>query len=227
MPSSESSSPSAPTKVLIVDDHTMFAEGIALLLAKAPDLSVVGIAATTAEAKRLVAERKPEVVTMDFRLPDGDGVETTVEILKARPKTRVLMLSGETSASLFARAVEAGCSGFISKSQSSHEIVAGVRAASRGESIVPTSVLTSLLTHLSSPQASTMHQITAREIEVLKSLSSGISTEGIAENLFLSVHTVRNHIRNILSKLGAHSKLEAVAIATREGIITLDDRKSA
>ena len=215
---------SSPTKIVIVDDHLMVAEGVGRLINAEPDLQTVGIASSATEGILLAVESEAVVVLMDFHLPDDDGIAATTEILRQRPGTLVIMFSAEENEALLARAVEAGCVGFIKKTHSAAEILSMIRAAIRGESIVSTAMLTSLLNHLTSARVSPAHGITTRELEVLKLLARGVATETISTSLFLSTHTVRNHVRNILAKLGAHSKLEAVAIATREGIITLDDR---
>jgi DNA-binding NarL/FixJ family response regulator len=217
---------SSPTKIIIVDDHLMVAEGIARLINAEPDLHTVGIASSATQGIDLAVQSEAHVVLMDFHLPDGDGIAATAEILRQRPGTLVIMFSSDEDEELLARAVEAGCVGFIQKTHSSAEILSMIRAAIRGESIVSTTMLTSLLNHLTSPRVSPAHGITTRELEVLNLLARGVATEAISTSLILSTHTVRNHIRNILAKLGAHSKLEAVAIATREGIVTLDDRKT-
>lgn len=209
------------TRIVIVDDHLMVAEGVGRLVSAESDLLVVGIASSAVDGVRLAVDTQADVVLMDFHLPDGDGISATSEILRQRPETLIIMFSSEENEVLLARAVEAGCVGFIRKTHSSGEILSMIRAASRGESIVSTAMLTSLLNHLTSARVPPAHGLTPRELEVLQLLASGVSTNTVASSLFLSTHTVRNHIRNILAKLGAHSKLEAVAIATREGIISL------
>jgi DNA-binding NarL/FixJ family response regulator len=214
-----------PTRIVIVDDHVMVAEGVRRLINSKIDLRTVGIASSAAEGVRLAVETEADVVLMDFYLPDGDGITATAEILQQRPETLVIMFSSEENEVLLARAVEAGCVGFIRKTQSSTEILSMIRAVSRGESIVSTAMLSALLNHLTSPRVPPAHGLTTRELEVLGLLARGVTTESISTSLFLSTHTVRNHIRNILAKLGAHSKLAAVAIATREGIVSLDDRR--
>jgi len=212
-------------RVGIVDDHAMVAEGLGVLLREQRDLEIVGIAATVAEAIELVDRRHPHVLLLDYRLPDGDGATAATEILRRWPSTKVVMLSAAGGDELLARSIEAGCSGFLPKDRSGQEVVSAVRAAYRGESLIPTAVLVGLLDRLRRAPQGKAGDLTHREFEVLRLLAKGMSTEGISSLLFLSEHTVRNHVRNILAKLGAHSKLEAVAVAARDGIITLEDRK--
>ncbi len=208
--------------VAIVDDHAMLVEGLSTLLDAEPDLEVVGTAGTVADALELVGAHRPNVVVMDFNLPDGDGASATAEILRRWPETKVVMFSAAGSEDLFARAVEAGCSGFVPKDQSSRQIASAIRAAHRGESVMPTDVLAALLSRLRRPAPIDRSGLTARELEVLGLLAQGMSTEQIRAELFLSENTVRNHIQRVLSKLGAHSKLEAVAAAVRDGIVSID-----
>jgi DNA-binding NarL/FixJ family response regulator len=210
-------------RVAVVDDHAMVAEGLSSLLAEEPDLEVVGTAPSVAEAMDLIEQSRPDVVLIDYRLPDGDGASAAAEILRRWPATRVILLSASGGEELLARALEAGCSGFLAKDRSGEEVAAAVRAAYRGESLIPTEALTGLLDRLRRPSGRPGGELSARELEVLRLLARGTSTEAISEQLFLSEHTVRNHVRNILSKLGAHSKLEAVSIAARDGIVSLDE----
>jgi DNA-binding NarL/FixJ family response regulator len=202
-------------RVGIVDDHAMVAEGLGILLREQHDLEIVGIAATVAEAIELVERRHPHVLLLDYRLPDCDG---------PTPSTKIVMLSAVGGDELLARSIEAGCSGFLPKDRSGRDVVSAVRAAYRGESLIPTLVLSGLLDRLRRTPQRKAGDLSLREFEVLCLVAKGMSTDGISSLLLLSEHTVRNHVRNILAKLGAHSKLEAVAVAARDGIISLEDR---
>lgn len=223
VPSASAGEASAPIRVVVVDDHAMVAEGLSVLLDEEPDLEIVGTAASVAETMDLVERSHPDVVLIDYRLPDGDGATATAEIVTRWPSTKVVMLSAAGGGELLARALEAGCAGFLAKERCGQEVAAAVRAAQRGESLIPTAALTGLLERLRRSGQGGGNELSARELEVLRLLATGKSTEAISDRLFLSGHTVRNHVRNILSKLGAHSKLEAVAIAARDGLVSLDD----
>lgn len=205
-------------RIVIVDDHVMFAEGAARLLEREDDLDVVGIAATVAAARELVAETAPDVAIVDFRLPDGDGATLTREILKVSPSTHVLILTGSPDDRLLVAAVEAGCSGFLTKDRASEELVAAVRLAGMGETFIPIHMLSALMPQFGGKRTGLGADLTTRERQILNHLRSGTSTAAIAASEFLSVNTVRNHVQNILMKFNAHSKLEAVAIASREGL---------
>jgi DNA-binding NarL/FixJ family response regulator len=211
------------TRVAVVDDHAMLAEGLAAGMAAEPDLTYVGCASTIAAAITLVEKEAPDVILMDYRLPDGDGVEATRELLKRWPHLKVVMLSGAGGPELVSRSIEAGCAGLIAKDRSARDVFSAVRAAARGESVLRTEDLALLLGRGKSSSGDNAAALTARELEVLKMLAKGLSTEAIAVELFVSIYTVRNHVGNILAKLGAHSKLEAVAAAARDGIISLTD----
>jgi DNA-binding NarL/FixJ family response regulator len=204
----------AAIRVAIVDDHLIVAEGLARIVAAEPDLECVGIASTLAEAGPLVERTSPDVVLMDFHLPDGDGSQGTRDVLALRPSTKVMMLSGAHGDDLAARAIEAGCSGFLKKTRSASDIVTAIRAVARGE-------LVGAIERLRS--GAVAEGLTARERDVLRHLARGQSNEDIAKDLFVSLHTIRNHVQNILTKLNAHSRLSAVAIATRRGILGLNE----
>jgi two-component system, NarL family, nitrate/nitrite response regulator NarL len=209
------------TRVAVVEDHSMVAEGFARIIAAEEDLEFVGAASTLADAMELVENTSPEVVLMDYHLPDGDGDQATRDVLARFPNTKILMLSGSDSDDLVGRAMEAGCSGFLEKTRPAIDIVTSIRAVIRGELVLRANDLAGLIERIR--DGSTGDALTARELEVLRHLAKGESSGNIAAELFVSVHTVRNHVQNILMKLNAHSKLAAVATATRLGILGLDD----
>lgn len=206
-------------KVLVVDDHKMVADGLAEILQRESDFEVIPPAGTVAEATASTRQHLPDVVLMDFRLPDGDGIEATGIIKSERPQTKVVMLTASTDDSVLVSAIEAGCSGFITKDRASQDVVTAVRAAHAGEALISPDMLARVLPKLRRDRRGIGTNLTARELEVLQLLAEGISGSSIAERLFISPKTARNHIQNILMKLNAHSRLEAVATATREGII--------
>ncbi|HVA69984.1 MAG TPA: response regulator transcription factor [Acidimicrobiales bacterium] len=215
------SSATTPTSVAVVDDHIMVAEMLALTISKESDLQLVGVAGNIADALVLVNREHPNVVLMDYRLPDGDGLDAVKKILGKYPETYIVMLTGSGSPDLLARSIEAGCVGLLSKDRPIDDVLSAVRSAARGELVIRSDEFSNLLGQLRKTPEQKTHLLTARELEVLQKLGRGNSTETIAEDLFISVNTVRNHVANILSKLGVHSKLEAVAIAAREKLIDL------
>jgi DNA-binding NarL/FixJ family response regulator len=206
-------------KVVIVDDHEMVAEGIGAVLCAQDDIEVVGIAGTVADSVDLVERLMPDVVIMDFQLPDGDGGDATRAILQRTPSVAVLMLTGSGEGNALAKAIESGCAGFLLKGLGVRDLDSAVRAVSRGEIVIHGGLLREALPSLRGPRAAPEHDLTPKELEILALLAGGATTDGLASELFVSRHTVRNHVARILAKLGAHSRLEAVALATREGII--------
>jgi DNA-binding NarL/FixJ family response regulator len=207
--------------VVVVDDHSMVAEGIAGLIRAEPDLEVVGSAASVAECLAVVERTRPNVVLMDFHLPDGNGAEATKAIKERWPDVSVIMLTGSGADEALAKAIEAGCAGFLVKELRGPMLASAIRAVNRGELVIHAGAMRGALPNLQRATAPP-HDLTRRELDVLSLLSQGASTQSVAAELYLSHNTVRNHVRNILSKLGGHSKLEAVAIALRERIINPD-----
>jgi DNA-binding NarL/FixJ family response regulator len=131
------------------------------------------------------------------------------------------MLSGDSSHDLMVRAIEAGCVGMLAKDRPMDELLGAIRSASKGELVFRADEMNKLLTYFRKSPSNDADGLTTRELEVLQLLAEGVSTDGIAEKLFISINTVRNHVSKILMKLGAHSKLEAVAIAARDKLVTL------
>jgi len=206
-------------RVLIVDDHEVLASSLAQVLDHEPDLTVVGSAGTLERARALLATEAPDVVLLDHRLPDGDGVEAIPGLLALRPEVSIVVLTATTADHVLVAAIEGGASGFISKTRGLDEVTSAVRAAATGESVISPEMLARLLPRLHKREPEPRDKLTEREREVLHLLAEGLSNAAIAERLFVSVHTVRNHVANLSTKLGAHSKLEALSIAVREGLL--------
>lgn len=206
-------------RVLVVDDHLLVAEGLVHLLEAEPDMVVVGIAGTADEAVRLAQSRAADVVLMDYELPDADGTEATRRIRARCPQTKVVMLTAFTEEAIAVAAIEAGCSGYVTKQRAGCDVMQAVRAVHGGEAVVSAGVLARLLPRLDRRRQSPGDDLTAREREVLALLAQGLSNHEVAERLSIRRNTVRNHVQSLIVKLHAHSKLEAVAIAMRHGIV--------
>ncbi|WP_222263013.1 response regulator [Modestobacter marinus] len=209
----------ARVRVLIVDDHQMFTASLAQALQSESDLQVVGQGTSIAEARDLMASTAPDVVLLDHRLPDGDGVGALADLHRLRPSANIVVLTATTSDRLLVTAMEAGAAGFIAKTQQLDDVLDGVRAAAQGESVVSAKLLTRLLPRLRRQGGGGSAELTEREREILDLLARGLSNADIAQQLTISVHTVRNHVANLSAKLGAHSKLEVLSIAVREGLV--------
>lgn len=208
-----------PITVLLVDDHTMFLQGMQRMLADQPDIKVVATANSVESAVSAARMYKPDVVLMDYELPDGDGVQATARIKQEVPESKVVMVTSYTDEGVLVAAIEAGASGYVTKHKVVEEVVGAVRAAADGEALISASMLARLLPKLRPNKRGLGSDLSPRELEVLALLAEGSSNQAIAEKLVISVHTVRHHVQNIITKLESHSKLEAVAAAAREGLI--------
>jgi DNA-binding NarL/FixJ family response regulator len=204
---------------MLVEDHQMVAQGIVELVGAEPDLDVVAVEATVAGATDAAARLRPDVVLMDYRLPDGDGVEATRRIREVAPASAVVMVTSVASENVLLGAIDAGCAAFVLKDSPMQDVIDAARAAGRGEAVIAPSLLARLLPRLRRTAAAPPTTLTEREQQVLELLVEGLSSQAIADRLFLSMNTVRNHVQNILVKLGAHSRLEAVATAVKTGLV--------
>ncbi len=209
-----------PARVLIVDDHAMFAQSLTLALNEEDDLVVEAVATSLAAARSRVLDCRPDVVVLDHRLPDGHGVDAIGELRALQPSIKVVVLTAQATDSLVSAAVHAGAVGFVAKTDNVDNLVAAVRAAAAGESVISPALLTRMLPRLGGGQEQLGADLTDREREVLRLLADGLTNKAIATRLGLSPHTVRNHVVGICRKLGTHSKLEALAVATRAGLVT-------
>jgi DNA-binding NarL/FixJ family response regulator len=201
--------------VLLVDDHQLFTDALAHMLEAEPDLEVVAMANTAADAVQRVVRMRPDVVVVDPALADAAGLEVVRALRRAAPDTRVVLLTARGDRATFAAAMTAGCVGFIGKQEPAEVLLDAIRAVVAGDMAIPRSMVASLVP--STGRRS--DELSARETEVLVLLADGVSTERIGETLFLSRNTVRAHVQRVITKLGTHSKLEAVAEARRRALI--------
>lgn len=206
------------TTVMLVDDHTMFVETLRDALQLVDSLDIVAIADSVATAVTEVSVRRPEVVVLDYRLPGMSGAELVAAIREASPDSKILMLSAAASERAVVDAIRAGCAGYITKDRRLDDVITAIESVQRGELYVPPDLLAKVLPRLNR-RGAPKWQLSDREVEVLEMLALGRSSAEIAEELVLSLHTVRNHIQRILRKLGAHNRLEAVARAKQAGLI--------
>jgi DNA-binding NarL/FixJ family response regulator len=216
---SPSGGPASPVRLLIVDDHDMFTESLRLALSTERDMLVVGTAPSLARARALAVTARPDVVLLDHRLPDGLGVDAITELKALSRGAKIVVLTAAAEDSMLVAATEAGCAGFILKTSPLDELVTAVRTAAAGEIMVSSDLLARLLNRLHHRAERPAHDLTSREREILGLIGEGLTNGAIAKRLFISVNTVRNHVQSILAKLDAHSKLEALSIAIRDGLI--------
>lgn len=210
-----------PIRVLVVDDHQIVALGLVALLEDDQSCEVVAVVASGAEALEAVTKYQPQVVLMDYRLPDGTGADATRAIRALNAPPGVVMVTSVADRHVMAQALDAGCCGFLSKNADRRDLVAAVVAAARNESFFTKDVLTHLV-HLKRFDDVDSTELTEREIEVLQETANGLTPEQIAEQLYLSSHTVKNHLRHTMAKLDSHTKLDAVVKAARARVISLD-----
>jgi DNA-binding NarL/FixJ family response regulator len=208
-----------PIRVLVVDDHDVLASSLAMVLNAEADIVAVGVANTLDRARMMVRTVQPDVMLLDHRMPDGDGVSAIPGLRALRPTMGIVVLTASAADHVLMAAIEAGASGFLSKTRSIDEVTAAVRAAAAGESVISPEMLARLLPRFQRAGANGGAELTDREREVLSLVAEGLSNAAIAERLVVSVHTVRNHIASMSAKLGAHSKLEALSIAVRQGLL--------
>jgi DNA-binding NarL/FixJ family response regulator len=204
--------------VLIVDDHRVVADGIRLVLGQHADLEVVGVAGDAAEALALAAATRPDILLIDYQLPDATGAEVAARLRERQPGLRVLFLSMVMNDAVLREAVKAGARGFLLKTQPAAELVDAVRRTAAGELLIPAATLAGLIA-VSERGAQLLDRLTHREHEILRLLAEGLDNRGIAARLGIGYVTVRSHLRNLSSKLNAHSKLEVLARAAELRLI--------
>ncbi len=215
-------------RIVIADDHIILRQGMRSFLEQEKDMAVVGEASDGEEAVRLVEEMKPDVVLMDIVMPKLTGVEATKLIKNSNPSTCILILTAYSDTRYILGLLEAGASGYLLKSARSEEIVGAIRAIRSGESVldpVATRKLLERVVKLSkeTPEDKARGQLSPREIEVIRLAARAMSNRDIAENLGLSMRTVKAHLSNIFNKMRCGSRTEAIIKGFREGYITLDD----
>ena len=211
-------------RVLIVDDHILFREGLVGLLRTQPDLEVVGECGSVREAVDQALTTKPHVILMDFSLPDGTGVEATRSILAQLPETHVIFLTVHDDDERMIEAIRSGARGYLLKNLSVSKLLASLRALERGEAAISRTMMARVLEEFAqsmppgSQEPSPLIGLTSREIEVLQELADGITNQEIATRLFISENTVKNHIHNILEKLRLNNRREAIDFARKNGL---------
>lgn len=208
-------------RVVIVDDHDTVGLGLRALIEGEPDITVVAIAKSVAEAVQAAEQHHPDVMLIDYRLPDGTGADATRTIRGLDHPSTVVMITANADRRVLAQALDAGCSGFVSKHADRADLLAAIRAADDDDSYFTRDVLKHLA-HLRRFDQVDEVELGEREIEVLQLTADGMSPDEIASTLFLSPHTVKNHLRHAMAKLHAHTKLAAVVEAVRARLITID-----
>ncbi|HEY7623623.1 MAG TPA: response regulator transcription factor [Candidatus Limnocylindria bacterium] len=211
----------SPIRVVIVDDERLFAELMRVALTAADGIEVLAVLHDVKTAVAALNEQKPDVVLADYHLPDGTGADIARAVRSSLPETSVLVLTADPSAVTLNDVARSGAVGHMTKGRGLTDVVDAVRAAASGEILFAPSELQRLLLETASARK-IIEPLTSRELEVLRLLASGTSTTAAAESLGISTATLRAHVQAVLRKLGAHSRLEAVAEAARLGLVTLE-----
>lgn len=219
-------SPSKPSlRVAVVDDHEMFGEAMKMILELELGATVVGVAASASKGLDLVRRTQPDIVLVDYRLPDFDGIELGRQILAASPSTKVVMLTGSRDASTADAALAAGLHGFVTKGGTFSQVIHAVAEVRSGGVTRRPAVRTVRRRPASDPGMNLLaDHLTARERDVLALLVEGASSKEMARRLSLRPNTVRTHVQNVLTKLQVHSRVEAASQAMRHGMVSLNDR---
>ena len=207
--------------VLLADDQTLVRDGFRLILSAEPDIDVIGEAGDGAEAVARARTHRPDVVLMDIRMPELDGIEATRQLLSELPTTRVLMLTTFDLDEYVIGAFRAGASGFLLKTAPRDQLVAAVRTVHAGEALLAPASTRKLIEQYAQPptESATLAELTAREREVLGLLARGLSNAEIARELVVEPSTVKSHVARLLAKLDLRDRVQAVVFAYESGLI--------
>jgi len=210
-----------PVRVLIADDQTLFRSGLARLLNDDPRVEVVGEAVDGEDAARQVTLLRPDVILMDIKMPNSDGVQATQRIMAENPAAKVLILTTFDTDSYVLQALKAGASGYVLKDSRVESIVSSILAVVAGERVMSSSIANMVLDLLAgaSNGKEFYDGLTARELEILKLLATGIANKQIAFRLKISEKTVRNHVSNMYEKLNIADRAQAALYAVRKGLV--------
>jgi DNA-binding NarL/FixJ family response regulator len=213
-------------RVLVADDQAMVRAGFRMLLAKEPDIEVVGEAENGLEAVDKAARFSPTVILMDIRMPELDGLQATRRILDADASARILVLTTFDLDEYIYEALQAGASGFVLKDDPPEQLLAAIRTVAAGEALLSPAVTKRVIrefTRLPRPeQPQGLDQLTDREREVLALIAEGRSNAEIGEQLFISETTVKTHVTHVLQKLGLRDRVQAVVLAYQAGLVEVD-----
>jgi two-component system nitrate/nitrite response regulator NarL len=215
-------------QVLVVQEHPLLGSAIARILEGAGDIRVCGIARTGADAGAVALRDKADVVLMDFQLPDITGPSAAAMIRAALPDVAIVFHSADDSETALLDAIDAGATAYLTKTATADQIVEAVRQVGRGAVLIPAALFAKAIARQraevakESDRDQLLAKFTTREREVLKLLAEGLDTTAMSRRLGIADHTVEWHVKHVIEKLGAHSKLQAVIAAARQGLIELD-----
>lgn len=209
-----------PIKVLLVDDHEMVRIGLAAVLGTEEGIEVVGEASNGMDGIRLAQEYKPDVVLMDLVMEGMDGIETTRKLLQIYPDCKVIVLTSYLDDEKMYPVIEAGAFSYLLKTSRASEIAQAIRAAAKGQPILESQVATKIMNRFRQPkqEQAPHHDLTDREMEVLRLIAKGHSNQEVADELFIGIKTVKFHVTNILAKLGVDDRTQAAIYAHKHGL---------
>ena len=223
-----SKSPAEKLRVIIVDDHALFRRGLEMVLENETDIEVVGEAHDGQQAVDRTTELMPDVVLMDVRMPRRSGIEATQRIKELMPHVKIVVLTNSDEEADLYEAIKAGASGYLLKEISSEEVADAIRSVVQGHSRISPAMASKLLSEFQAMSKRTDDRqplappkLTERELQILRLVAKGLGNRDIAQQLFISENTVKNHIRNILEKLQLHSRMEAVIYAVKEKLFDI------
>ncbi|MFL7890420.1 MAG: LuxR C-terminal-related transcriptional regulator [Anaerolineales bacterium] len=211
--------------ISMVEDHQILVDSLSLMLRYEPDIEFLGSADSIETGRSLIEETTPDVLLLDVGLPDGSGLDLIPDVKQISPDTNIVVLTSLKDETTLMRVVDSGISGFVSKDSQLSDLLITIRKAAEGEIVMPTSLLVGLLMRMPRDKAASYQddkgweRLTTREQEVLERLAAGKSGDEIAEELHIAPLTVRTHIRNLMAKMGVHSRLEAVTFGMKNGLI--------
>lgn len=203
-------------RIMCVDDHPLLHKGISALIESQPDMTIIAAVSKAREALAVFREKLPDITLMDLRLPDGNGIDTMVSILEDFRDARIIILTMFEGDVEIQRALKSGACGYILKNMPPEDLLQVIRNVHSGKKRIHPAIAANLANHLGE------ENLTSRETEVLQLISEGNSNKEIGRRLSIAEETVKNHVKNILGKLGANDRTQAVSIAIRRGIIHLE-----
>ena len=209
-------------KIFIVDDHVLFREGLASIIRSERDIEVVGMAGSVREAVEMSSQLKPDIILMDFTLPDGTGADATRAILEKNPGCKIVFLTMSDEDEDLFNAIRSGAKGYLLKNMQPQKLVVALRSVQKGESALSRSMTMRLMEELSRTrklQPVKENTLTRREIDVIRAVADGLSNAEIAAQLFISENTVKYHVHSILGKLGLNDRRELSLYAREQGLI--------
>ncbi len=215
--------------LLIVDDHPLLREGLKAIIGRNPEYEVIGEAGNGREALRMVKQLKPNLALLDISLPDQSGLELIRDMLQSSPETRVMIISMHSKIDYIVKAFQAGARGYVAKESATEKLLQGINTVLKGDYFMDTSVsqqvvkkLAGLAEKEAKVQDAAYETLTPREQEIMVLVAEGLSSNDIAERLFISSKTVENHRASIMHKLNLHNTIELIRYAAKLGLIDID-----